>query len=68
MTSVLLVSLAASAASLWSSHSAGRGSSARSKTPLPRSSFRRRGAGRHRPSRACWAAIPRRMAAHRAGG
>eukprot|EP00969_Alexandrium_andersonii_P082637 3642999-Alexandrium_andersonii.AAC.1 len=68
MKSVPLVSLAASAASLWSSHSSGRGSSARSKTPLPQSSFRCRGAGRHRPSRACWDATPRRIAVHRAGG
>eukprot|EP00969_Alexandrium_andersonii_P019735 861199-Alexandrium_andersonii.AAC.1 len=68
MKSVPLASLAASAASLWSSYSSGRGSSVRQKTPLPRSSFRRRGVGRHRPSRACWDAIPRRIAVHRAGG
>eukprot|EP00969_Alexandrium_andersonii_P365772 15466980-Alexandrium_andersonii.AAC.1 len=58
----------AAAASLCSSSSSGRAFSERSQTVLPRSSFLSRGADRHRPSRACWAAIPRRMAARSAGG
>eukprot|EP00969_Alexandrium_andersonii_P241005 10640215-Alexandrium_andersonii.AAC.1 len=58
---------AASAASPCTSCSAGSESSERSQTALPRSSFLRRGADRHRPSRMCWAAMPRRMAAHSAG-
>eukprot|EP00969_Alexandrium_andersonii_P281541 12445630-Alexandrium_andersonii.AAC.1 len=59
---------AASAASLCSSNSAGREFFERSPTPLPRPSFLRRGADKHRPSRRCCAAIPRRMAVHSAGG
>eukprot|EP00969_Alexandrium_andersonii_P114151 5046662-Alexandrium_andersonii.AAC.1 len=59
---------AAPAASLCSSNSAGRESFERSQAPLPRSSFLRRGADRHRPSRMCCAAIPRTMAVHSARG
>eukprot|EP00969_Alexandrium_andersonii_P146223 6466881-Alexandrium_andersonii.AAC.1 len=59
---------AASAASFRSSSSSGQGSSARSKTPLPRPSFLRRGVGKHGHSRMRCAAIPRRMAARSAGG
>eukprot|EP00969_Alexandrium_andersonii_P312881 13824721-Alexandrium_andersonii.AAC.1 len=55
---------AASTASLCCSSFAGRESSERSSTPRPRSSFLRRGADRHRPSRTCCAAVPRRMAVH----
>eukprot|EP00969_Alexandrium_andersonii_P119040 5263067-Alexandrium_andersonii.AAC.1 len=46
MSVVTSVFSAASAASFWSSCSSGRGASARSKTPLPRPNFLRRGVGK----------------------
>eukprot|EP00969_Alexandrium_andersonii_P305657 13510859-Alexandrium_andersonii.AAC.1 len=48
-----------SRANSWTSSSHCVRFSERSYTALPCPSRRTRGAGRHRPSRACWAAIPR---------